>query len=63
MGRVGRDVKDVKKALKLYEDRKSNGLSANDIAKMTGVPRSTIYAKANEVNRTLCLFENVEIAG
>jgi predicted DNA-binding transcriptional regulator AlpA len=24
----------------------SNGLSVNDIAKMTGVPRSTIYAKA-----------------
>jgi DNA invertase Pin-like site-specific DNA recombinase len=46
MGRVGRDEKDVKKALKLYEDRKSNGLSVNDIAKMTGVPRSTIYAKA-----------------
>ena len=34
-----------------------------DIAKMTGVPRSTIYVKANEVNRTLCLFGNVEIAG
>jgi AcrR family transcriptional regulator len=46
MGRVGRDEKDVKKALELYEDRKSNGLSVNDIAKMTGVPRSTIYAKA-----------------
>jgi hypothetical protein len=46
MGRVGRDEKDVKKALKLYVDRKSNGLSVNDIAKMTGVPRSTIYAKA-----------------
>ena len=27
-------------------DRRSNGLSVNDIAKMTGVPRSTIYAKA-----------------
>ncbi|HEY4549801.1 MAG TPA: recombinase family protein, partial [Bacillus sp. (in: firmicutes)] len=46
MGRVGRDEKDVKKALKLYEDRKSNGLSVNDIAKMTGVSRSTTYAKA-----------------
>jgi predicted transcriptional regulator len=48
MGRVGRGEKDVKKALKLYENRKSNGLSVNDIAKMTGVPRSTIYAKAKD---------------
>ena len=46
MGRVGKAEKDVKKALKLYNDRRSNGLSVNDIAKMTGVPRSTIYAKA-----------------
>ena len=46
MGRVGKAEKDVKKALKLYNDRGSNGLSVSDIAKMTGVPRSTIYAKA-----------------
>jgi predicted transcriptional regulator len=46
MGRVGKAEKDVKKGLKLYNDRRSNGLSVNDIAKMTGVPRSTIYAKA-----------------
>ncbi|MEI4618772.1 recombinase family protein, partial [Bacillus cereus] len=26
-----------------------NGLSVNDIAKMTSVPRSTIYAKAKEI--------------
>ncbi|KON68882.1 resolvase [Peribacillus butanolivorans] len=48
MGRKGKDEKDVKKALKLYEERESNGLSVNDIAKMTGVPRSTIYAKVKE---------------
>lgn len=36
------DEKDVKKGLKLYEERESNGLRVNDIAKMTGVPRSTI---------------------
>lgn len=50
MGRKGNDEKDVKKALKLYDERESNGLSVNDIAKMTGVPRSTIYAKVKEVN-------------
>lgn len=43
------DEKDVKKALKLYEARESNGLSVNDIAKMAGIPRSTIYAKAKEM--------------
>jgi DNA invertase Pin-like site-specific DNA recombinase len=49
MGRKGKDEKDVKKALKLYDERESNGLSVNDIAKMTGVPRSTIYAKVKEM--------------
>ncbi len=48
MGRKGKDEKDVKKALKLFQERESNGLSVNEIAKMTGVPRSTIYAKAKE---------------
>ncbi|MCM3691500.1 recombinase family protein [Neobacillus niacini] len=48
MGRIGKAEKDVKKALKLYNERESNGLSVNDIFKMTGVPRSTIYAKVKE---------------
>jgi DNA invertase Pin-like site-specific DNA recombinase len=48
MGRIGKSEKDVKKALKLYVERESNRLSVNDIVKMTGVPRSTIYAKAKE---------------
>ncbi|CAH0309205.1 Transposon gamma-delta resolvase [Peribacillus sp. Bi96] len=51
MGRKGKDEKDVKKALKLYDERESNGLSVNDIAKMTGVPRSTIYAKVKEMTK------------
>lgn len=42
MGRVGKAEKDIKKALKLYRERESNGLSVNDIVKMTGVPQSTI---------------------
>jgi DNA invertase Pin-like site-specific DNA recombinase len=48
MGRIGKAEKEVKKALKLYSERELNGLSVNDIVKMTGVPRSTIYAKAKE---------------
>jgi len=46
MGRKGQDEKKIKQALKLYEEREVNGLSVNDIVKMTGVPRSTIYVKA-----------------
>lgn len=45
MGRPARESKDIKKALKLYEERESNGMSVNDIVKVTGVPRSTIYAE------------------
>ncbi|WP_435786221.1 recombinase family protein [Cytobacillus oceanisediminis] len=48
MGRKGQDEKVVKKALKLYQDKDNNGLSVNDIVKMTGVPRSTIYSKIKE---------------
>ncbi|XHU85495.1 helix-turn-helix transcriptional regulator [Peribacillus muralis] len=33
----------------LYDERGSDGLSVNAIAKMTGVPRSTIYAKVKEM--------------
>lgn len=49
LGRKGKDEKDVKKALKLYDERESNGISVNDIAKMTGIPRSTIYATVKEM--------------
>ncbi len=49
MGRKGKDEKEVKKALKLYDERESNGISVNDIAKMTGIPRSTIYATVKEM--------------
>lgn len=48
MGRHGKPEKDVKQALKLFADREQNGLSVNDIVKITGVPRATIYAKARE---------------
>ncbi|WHY64704.1 recombinase family protein [Neobacillus sp. SuZ13] len=45
MGRPSQDKKAIQKALKLYIERETNGLSVNDIAKMTSVPRSTIYAE------------------
>ncbi|HFJ9457582.1 resolvase [Bacillus cereus] len=45
MGRPSQDKKKIKQALKLYDERESNGMSVNDISKITGVPRSTIYAE------------------
>lgn len=45
MGRKGQDGKQVKKALSLFAEREEKGLSVNDIVKLTGVPRSIIYAK------------------
>ncbi|PGT55864.1 resolvase [Priestia megaterium] len=53
MGRKGKPTKDVEKALKLFREREENGLSVNDIVRMTGVPRATIYAKNKEIaNKT-----------
>lgn len=49
MGRPSQDKKAIEKALKLYNEREANGLSVNDIAKMTSVPRSTIYAELKKV--------------
>lgn len=46
MGRPGQDDKAIRKAMTLFNNRSDNGMSVNDIAKLTGVPRSTIYAKA-----------------
>ena len=48
LGRPGQDDKSVKRAIMLYNERETNGMSVNDIVKTTGVPRSTIYAKAKE---------------
>ncbi|HEQ3529369.1 TPA: recombinase family protein [Bacillus cereus] len=49
MGRKGQDEKQIKQAMNLFFHRDENGLSVNDICKMTHVPRSTIYAKAKEI--------------
>lgn len=46
LGRPSQPEKEIKRALKLYQERETNGMSVTDIAKATGVPRSTIYHKA-----------------
>jgi DNA invertase Pin-like site-specific DNA recombinase len=48
MGRPGPDDKTLKRAIKLYNERETNGMSVNDIVKSTGVPRSTLYAKIKQ---------------
>ncbi|MEV5113037.1 hypothetical protein MRBL20_001151 [Peribacillus frigoritolerans] len=45
MGKPGQDEKTIKRAIKLYNERVTNGMSVNDIVKAKGVPRSTLYAK------------------
>lgn len=48
MGRPGQPVRNLERALELFANRETNGMSVNDIVKMTGVPRSTIYANVNK---------------
>lgn len=43
MGRPAKPKQDIKKALKLYDEKAENKMSVTDISKVTGVPRSTIY--------------------
>lgn len=43
MGRPGKPEKSIKRAIELYNNRSLNGLSVNEIAKQTGVPRATLY--------------------
>ncbi|QYA44466.1 recombinase family protein [Macrococcoides bohemicum] len=51
MGRKGSSSpKEIKKAIELYKERINNGLSVNDILKMTGVKRSTFYNKLKKID-------------
>ena len=41
--------KQIRKAIELMDDRANNGLSVNDICKLTSVKRSTLYAKRKQL--------------
>jgi DNA invertase Pin-like site-specific DNA recombinase len=43
IGRPGQSEKNIKRAIELYKNRETNGLSVNEITKQTGVPRTTLY--------------------
>lgn len=45
MGRPSQPKKNIERAVNLYKNRETNGMSVNDIVKLTGVPRSTLYQK------------------
>jgi AcrR family transcriptional regulator len=45
MGRPAKDKKKIEQALKLYDERSMNSMSISDIVKLTGVPKSTVYAE------------------
>lgn len=49
MGRKGQPITNIKRALSLYENRQTNGMSVKDIVTLTGVPRSTIYYELNKL--------------
>ncbi|KON70747.1 hypothetical protein AKG34_19530 [Peribacillus butanolivorans] len=48
MGRPGQDEKKIRQAVKLFNNRETNRMSVNDIVKMTGIPRATIYRMVKE---------------
>jgi DNA invertase Pin-like site-specific DNA recombinase len=45
MGRPSQPKRSLERAMELFNDRENNGMSLNEIEKLTEVPRSTIYAE------------------
>lgn len=43
LGRPAQPKQQIKKALKMYDERETSGMSVSDIVKITDVPRSTLY--------------------
>lgn len=53
LGRPSQPKKNVERALKLFRERETNGMSISDIVKTTGVPKSTLYAESKKEVRQL----------
>jgi len=49
MGRPAQAAKDIKRAIQLFNDRETIGMSVSDIQQLTGVPRSTKYAEIRKL--------------
>lgn len=50
MGRPSQPKHEVQRALKLFKDRETNGMTVKDIVEITKVPRATIYREAKKVS-------------
>jgi DNA invertase Pin-like site-specific DNA recombinase len=48
MGRKGQPASNIEQALELFKTKEERGMTVSDISKITGVPRSTIYAEYNK---------------
>ncbi|MFC5403914.1 recombinase family protein [Cohnella soli] len=49
MGRPALDSSIIKRALKLYAERESNGLTVSEIIKSTGIPKATLYVELKKL--------------
>jgi DNA invertase Pin-like site-specific DNA recombinase len=51
MGRKGQPASSVEQALELFKTKEEREMTVSDISKITGVPRSTIYAEYNKAKK------------
>jgi DNA invertase Pin-like site-specific DNA recombinase len=54
MGRKGQPASSIEQALELFKTKEKREMTVSDISKITGVPRSTIYAEYNKAKNTMC---------
>lgn len=48
MGRKGQPANSIEQAIELFKTKEEREMTVSDISKITGVPRSTIYAEYNK---------------
>lgn len=51
MGRKGQPASNIEQALELFKTKEEREMTVSDISKITGVPRSTIYAEYNKAKK------------
>ena len=51
MGRKGQPSSSIEQALELFKTKEEREMTVSDISKITGVPRSTIYAEYNKAKK------------
>ena len=51
MGRKGQPASNIEQAIELFKTKEEREMTVSDISKITGVPRSTIYAEYNKAKK------------